>query len=404
MNKLGVGSALASLKSAALSAVHEEEKVEAVDSVEVMTSYLESIKATASPAVVQVLQMQISVLGTVESPSLVGMTMDNMTDGLKEALEKCDEAQKPEIQRSFARMIQSSVFLAEAKLKYASDKNKKEAADLLAEAGNIMSQSISAVARLADPRGVVPAAVGTVLSSQVVQQNVYGKLGSLFGNRKLVEEKQEEFYKTLDHIFVMLDKYPQYYGKSVIVNGLVAKYKNALVDAFTQRELKPIMDNMSAVQMQNISETVEGLTSDLAKASKLGMVTGLLKAGSRLLGSWAENRAAKSSLVSFCQQYDSYESRIEELQRNVAEAEEDLAELKRVRKDVGFFSFGAKKEANAKIGEQETALQQCRADLNSAVKRFNSLKTMCPVAADVKKEIDAYKAFLDALEAKYAVG
>lgn len=54
--------------------------------------------------------------------------------------------------------------------------------------------------------------------------------------------------------------------------------------------------------------------------------------------------------------------------------------------------------------EQETALQQCRADLNSAVKRFNSLKTMCPVAADVKKEIDAYKAFLDALEAKYAVG
>lgn len=114
------------------------------------------------------------------------MTMDNLTDGLKEALEKCDEAQKPEIQRSFARMIQSSVFLAESKLKYASDKNKKE--------------------------------------------------------------------------------------------------------------------------------------------------------------------------------------------------------------------------ANAKIGEQEAALQQWKADLNSAVKRFNSLKTMCPLAPDVKKEIDAYKSFLDALEAKYAVG
>lgn len=318
MNKLNVGSALASLKSAALSAVHEEDKVEATDSVGVMSSYLESIKAMASPAVAQVLQMQISVLDAVESPSLVGMTMDNMTDGLKEALEKCDEAQKPEIRRSFARMIQSCVFMAEAKLKYVSDKNKKEAADLLAEAGNIMSQSISAVARLADPCGVVPAAVGTVLSSQVVQQNVFGKLGSLLGNRKLVEGKQEEFYKTLDHIFVMLDKYPRYYGKSVIVNGLVAKYKAELVDAFTQRKLKPVMDNMSAVQMQNISRTVEGLTSDLAKASKLGMVTGLLKAGGRILGSWAENRAVKSSLSSFCQQYDSYEARIEELQRNVS--------------------------------------------------------------------------------------
>lgn len=42
--------------------------------------------------------------------------------------------------------------------------------------------------------------------------------------------------------------------------------------------------------------------------------------------------------------------------------------------------------------------------LNSAVKRFNSLKTMCPQTPDVKKEIDAYKSFLDALEAKYAVG
>lgn len=72
MNKLNVGSALASLKSSALSAVHEEDKVEAVDSVGAMTSYLESIKATASPAVAQVLQMQISVLGTVESPSRWG--------------------------------------------------------------------------------------------------------------------------------------------------------------------------------------------------------------------------------------------------------------------------------------------------------------------------------------------
>lgn len=28
---------------------------------------------------------------------------------------------------------------------------------------------------------------------------------------------------------------------------------------------------------------------------------------------------------------------------------------------------------------------------------------MCPQAPDIKKEIDAYKVFLDALEAKYAV-
>lgn len=403
MNKFGISSDLSSLKSASAQEAHEKGNVDAISSVWDMTPYLESIKKVASPALAQVLQMQISVLSIVESPSLVGMILDNMTDALKEALQKCEESQRSEIQRSFARMVQSIIFVSEAKLKYASDKNKKAAAELLVEAGTIMSQTISATLRMAVPGAEVPDAVANVIASRVSQSNFFGKIGAVLVNKKFVEAKQEEFYETLEQIFVILDKYPLYYGKSVIVNGLVAKYKDSLVDVFAKRKLKPILDNMSAVQMQAISEAVEGLTSDLAKASYFDVVTGLLKAGGRILGNLAGNKSAKSSLKSFCRNYDSYETRIGELQRNVSEAESRLAELKQQRRDVGLFSFGAKKESNLKIEEQEVALKQCKTDLSSAVNRFNSLKNMCPQAGDVYKEIYDYESFLDSLESKYAV-
>ena len=382
----------------------ESSEPRVIDSVGTMVSWLESIKGAASPALVQVLQTQISILRTVESPSMIGMTMDNMTECLMAALDKCDEEQKPEIRKSFASMLQNTVFLAEAKLRYAIDKNKKEALQLVEEAGSMLTDTVKQIAGMAVPGGAAKVAISNIMPLVAVQTNLLGKIGVSIRNKKFLEEKQDEFNKTLDNIFVMLDKYQEYYGSSAVINGMVAKYKGQLLDAFVDSKIEPLMGKISAAQVLKISDTIESLVDDLNKASSIILKAGIpLKAGNKLLRGWAIKKATESSIKLFCRYYDAYEERIVELQQKVSEAEQLFSELKLKGKDIGFFSFSGKRESKAKIEEQEEVVSQCKEDLKAAEQKFSQLKNLCPEACNIKKDIDRYECFLNNLEKKYEI-
>ena len=374
-----------------------------IDSVDTMSSWLETLRDVTSPAIRNVIQTQLSILSTVESPSLIGMTMDNMTECLKEALDRSSEQEKIEVRKAYSRMLQNSVFIAEAKLRYAVDKNKEEAVQLLENAGTMLTETISSIVELAAPgvnKGVV---VKNILHSPTIQNNLFGRLGSVFGNKKLLEEKQSEFNTTLNNIFVILDKYPEYYGKSITINGMVAKYKEQLLDAFVDSQIQPIVSNMTALQVASISDVLDGLEGDLKNVSAIGMVTSIIKAGGKLLSNFAKKRTAESALKSFCRQYDYYANQLDVYRNKLNEEEAELAELKTKGKAIGFFNFADKKDSKSRIEEQEAVLAQCKKDLQSAEEKFRQLNKLCPDAASIKNSIIDYENFLNNLESKYAI-
>ena len=95
-------------KKTSMPAVADKPAEPALDSVEGISSWLETVKGKADPALVQVVQSQIQVLGLVDSPTMSGMMIDNLVQCLESSLKKSfSEEQKAGIRDAFIRTIQN---------------------------------------------------------------------------------------------------------------------------------------------------------------------------------------------------------------------------------------------------------------------------------------------------------
>lgn len=94
-----------------------------------------------------VLQQQLQVLKYVESYAMSGMVIDNIIVCLYKALELAEsEMEKNAVRESVSALLQSILFMSEAKQQYDIKKNKEEAIEMISNAGNLISDSVTAVA------------------------------------------------------------------------------------------------------------------------------------------------------------------------------------------------------------------------------------------------------------------
>ena len=119
-----------------------------IDTVDQLQNSLVSIEAEMSPAMLQVLKSQIQVLGTISSPTMTGMMIDNLVLGLKQSMDEAEPKTIPAIRDSYIRLIQNYVFMAEAKMRYVVDKNKEEANRMLAESGKMLADTFADIAMI----------------------------------------------------------------------------------------------------------------------------------------------------------------------------------------------------------------------------------------------------------------
>ena len=113
-----------------------------------MEAWLSSISTqTQSPAILKIIDAQMQVIKFVKAPSLLGMVLDNMIAVLYQTLrESSSSKEKTDVRETISLMIQNLIFLSDAQLHYAIDRNKQEAKQLLSTAGDILAKSVALAA------------------------------------------------------------------------------------------------------------------------------------------------------------------------------------------------------------------------------------------------------------------
>lgn len=374
-----------------------------IDTVDQLQNSLVSIEAEMSPAMLQVLKSQIQVLGTISSPTMTGMMIDNLVLGLKQSMDEAEPKTIPAIRDSYIRLIQNYVFMAEAKMRYVVDKNKEEANRMLAESGKMLADTFADIAMIAVPAGKARKIVKSVNKNMFEIKpasggDFFSNMVKVFNAKSVIEEKQKEFFSTIENLFDTFEKYPDLFGPSILINGMLSKYRKILVDRYADSKIKVIKNRKSVAELQKASQ----LSDDLMKTFKKGDIWGMVSSGVQSFFNAAISRkATQYDLQTFFMMYDAFDAELKELKAKLSEEESRLKELEQQKKQVGFFNFSGKKETAKSIEEQLAKLADCKKEVLSAEKKMKELKALLPEAKALKEDINRYESRLISIEQLY---
>ena len=247
-----------------------EDKVKIIDSLDKLEEWIAVTQTEASRPAAMVLQQQMQVLRYVESPAMSGMVIDNIIVCLYKALELAEtEAEKNAVRDSVAALLQSVLFMSEARLQYDIKKNKEEAIEMILNAGNLISDSVSAVAAILTPvpgaktKTIVPV-VKNVLSSQAIQSGFLAHLLSAKKKQDMIDERIKEHNVMLENLFATFDRYFDIIGPSIQIHGVLSRYIKQLSEQFMDAQYKGIETYTSqftkhvASMMDEVSSSVKG--------------------------------------------------------------------------------------------------------------------------------------------------
>lgn len=360
-----------------------------------MQQWLRQLDTVAPPAISVALQSQMETLNTVFNASLAGMAIDNMLFSLQKALQLTNnEQQRTNLRDNFCMMIQNFVFVNEAKLLYASEENRMEAAQLLGQAGaklmacavNMGMECIKTV-QMATAAGAAESggkAAAQTLAKKITTSDIppavknpfegeecekmLGELAKSLAKKKILEEKQAEFEKMMLNLFPMFDRYYDMIGPSVLVTGLLERYCNRITEKYEIKKYTGVLSRIKSFQPPKkfLSKTPP-TDYDYARALEIELN--------------AEAEAAKKAL---------------QLERK------ELEELQEELKGIALNPFkGARRdELKQKISEQERVVKTQRDIAESAeTTRFKLEQILKPI----KDDVAAYHADLMRVVNKYDI-
>ena len=379
---------------------HEEEKIETVEQLE---NSIMSLSGEMSPAMFQVLKSQLQVLNTISSPTMTGMMIDNLVQGLCFSMKDADSNSIPSIRESYIRLIQNYIFMAEAKMHYVVDKNKEEAIQLLTECGKMLADTFVDVAAITIPVGKSAKIVKSVSKDMFKIAGTNGKnilptLISLFTTKKTIEEKQDEFFRTVEDLFDTFEKHTELFGKSIVINGMLSKYRKILVERFTDAKVRVIKNRKSVAELQNINKLSDEITKTLKNGDLLGMASAGLKSAFDIV---LARKATQYDLQTFFIMYDAFDAEVKELKITLESEEKRLKALEQDKKKIGIFNFSEKKEASQSIEGQLAKLGEVKKEVKNAEKKLRELKEYLPEAKAIKEEINRYESRLKRIEQQY---
>ena len=399
-----ISSAIGSVKGA-VEKVHILPPAQKEDSLEEaltdISAEFTEISDNMPPALQQVIASQLQVLNVVSSPTLSGMMLDNVILGLQKATEDCSGKEAKLIQESFIRIIQSFTFHAEAKLRYILEKNKAEAEKLLDESLKMVSDSVISVASMSFP----PAKASSIamktmgaLTSDLAKKDIVSNLARIVRSKKESAEKKEEFYTFIENLFDTFDKYDSLFGKSIIINGMLSKYRKLLVEKYTNDRIDLVKNSVSVQSLQKADRVIDDIAKNLNKAKYIDAAASLVKG---VLSVFSKRKSSQYDLQTYFIIYDSTSRQLAEAKGQIVAEEDALRKLQEGKKGIGMLNFSGKKEANEKIEEQQKVLEEKKQIVKQIDNKMQQLKDLLPDAMAIKSDIDHYEAHLITVEEKY---
>ena len=377
----------------------KEESLE--DAVNSISADFGEVSEMMSPAVQQVISSQLQVLDSVSSPTLSGMMLDNVVFGLQKAIENSEKKESIEIRESFIRIIQSYTFYTEARMRYILEKNKAEAERLLGESLKMVSDSVVSVASMALP----PAKASSIamktmgaLTSDLAKKDIISNLTKIVRSKKESDEKKAEFYSFIDNLFDTFDKYDSLFGKSIVINGMLSKYRKMLVEEYANKRINLVKNSASIQSLQKADRIVDDIAKNLTNAKIIDAGAAFAKG---LLSIFTKRKSSQYDLQSYFLIYEATSRELREAKKQITLEEESLKQLLEDKKGKGVFDFSGKKEANEKIQEQKQVLEEKKQAVAKVENKLNHLKDLLPEAMAIKSDIDQYESRLISIEEKY---
>jgi hypothetical protein len=203
-----------------------------------MEAWLSSISTqTQSPAILKIIDAQMQVIKFVKAPSLLGMVLDNMIAVLYQTLREASSSkEKTDVRETISLMIQNIIFLSDAQLHYAIDRNKQEAKQLLSTAGDMLAKSVALAATLAaGPTVAAGVVIKNIFATEEMQNGFFGRLIGWIIDKQQIEQRKEDFNIALKNLFDTFDKYSTLIGPSIQIHGMLHRYEKPLVSIYSSK-------------------------------------------------------------------------------------------------------------------------------------------------------------------------
>lgn len=384
---------ISNIASSVLGTSEEEAKEtpKTIDSIDSLGDYLQGLQEGASPAILMALQSQLQLLKHVKSPTMSMMAIDNIMVCLYKSLKSAENTQlKEELREIFASLLQSFIFVLESQLKYEIDSNKEESVRLLAEAGDMLMSSVSAVGSIAIPAAAAAKGVKigaalpkmvNVLASSNEQGSFLSRLILVRGRKDIIEEKKREFDRTLNFIFETLDKYATLIGPSIVLHGMLNRYAHGLIERYSMEQYKSVSKSISDVESERLDSLV--VKNDAPTTSSVNPFTMLFSQLSQ--NTDTQERYNYESMLSIRRTLQSdlknKESKLEKIAAEITELEEAISKCSILQ---------LSKKKNLQV-ELETLNKKYNRALSNVEEVNERIRFVADIIEPIDKKIEDYR-------------
>ena len=256
-----------------------------INTIEEMQDFLKMAERHASYSIQSMLQVQMTVIRYIQSPTLVDSSLDTMIMSLRESLSETeDENYRKRIKKMFHRMLANYIFFMDARFKMEIQNDKDAANTLLSVAGENLSKNIVEVVTMAVTGPIGISAISSMSVTNLFDtknDNIITLTINWVNSGKRITEKTKDFFDSILAIIKKLDKYQPIIGRSMLLYGAIERYASALSDYYMKdeiekcnkeiQELKNILTNkfnvkdLSSGFLQKFINTPTSLTAKLVK-------------------------------------------------------------------------------------------------------------------------------------------
>lgn len=383
-----------------------ENTIVVINSTKDLTQWVHSMSVSAAPNTVLLLQSYLQVLNYVSSPATTGMMVDNLIVCLYKSLElTTSEPESKLLRDSFASLLQSVVFIAEARVQYEISNNQDESMNLVLNANNMLAQSVSSTAMLvsqsankAKSKNATIPVVNSVVDSKVLDKKhrLLSKTSADY-----LEKLEQEHNVMLNNLFQTLDKYSEVIGPSIQIHGLLSRYANPLVEQYTQSQHEEIEGYISKFSMQwegILNEMNVSLQQELGNANTRRRIQGLTS----FLGSLVSKKKLPeiNTYEEMNHIYDFLNERHNSLLKNMADIKRQMAGLQNELSSLGKLKIGMRNALNTeltKLGEQASQLGITIADIDEKIRMVEN------VVLPIRNRVEEFSTNLRRIVEKYSI-
>ena len=221
-----------------------------IESVAELESYLENLRTQATPSWQSALDAQLQVLSYVNSPELIGTTLDSLFASIKKAKTAAkDDIEKELIMERGAIFIQNFVFFLHAKLIYAVDQNRKQGEELQKKAAKILMKSVtSAVGGAAGGPQAAAIQFSNAFIEEITSDDVINRFILYFNKKAENARKKNQFFESLTLLYDKLERHYATVGKCDVIAGLIRNYAEKLANHQTKEAEDSLAEQLNQVE------------------------------------------------------------------------------------------------------------------------------------------------------------